>query len=107
MKRYKHAKRRPTSVDLEMRTIRRLKIIAKEQGIPSQVVMRIFITYDLEAMKKPRDVPWNQLMRTPLTQMSSERPTRRTISQTLKEHETNRRKRRAVKFHPVVPIFWG
>jgi hypothetical protein len=59
MKRYKHAKRRPTSVDLEKRTIRRLKIIAKEQGIPSQVVIRIFITYDLEAMKKPRDVPWN------------------------------------------------
>jgi hypothetical protein len=44
---------------LEKRTIRRLKIIAKEQGIPSQVVIRIFITYDLEAMKKPRDVPWN------------------------------------------------
>ena len=61
--------RRPTSVALEERTIRRLKIVAKEQGIPYQVVMRNFITYELEAMKKARDMPWNQLMRTPLTQM--------------------------------------
>ena len=52
MKRYKHAKRKPTSVALEERTIRRLKVVAKEQGIPYQVLMRIFITYGLEAMKK-------------------------------------------------------
>ncbi len=52
MKRYKHAKRRPTSVALEERTIRGLKVVAKEQGIPYQVLMRIFITYGLEAMKK-------------------------------------------------------
>jgi predicted DNA binding CopG/RHH family protein len=52
MKRYKHAKRKPTSVALDERTIRRLKVVAKEQGIPYQVLMRIFITYGLEAMKK-------------------------------------------------------
>jgi predicted DNA binding CopG/RHH family protein len=43
MKRDKHAKRRPTSVALEERTIRRLKVVAKEQGIPYHVLMRILI----------------------------------------------------------------
>jgi len=54
---------------LEERRIRGLKVVAKGQGIPSQVVLRTFITYELEAMKKARDLPWNQLLRTPLMQM--------------------------------------
>lgn len=69
MKRDKHAKWRPTSVALEERTIRQLKVVAKEHDIPYQGLMRILITYGLEAMKKARDLPWNQLLRTPLTQM--------------------------------------
>lgn len=52
MKRYKDAKRKPTSVALEERTIRELKALAQQQGIPYQVLMRIFILYGLEAMKK-------------------------------------------------------
>jgi hypothetical protein len=52
MKRCKHAKPRPTSVTLEERKIHRLKIVAKEQGIPYQGVMRIFITYELESTEK-------------------------------------------------------
>lgn len=51
MKRYKDAKRKPTSVALEERTIRDLKTIARQQGIPYQVLMRIFITYGVEVMK--------------------------------------------------------
>lgn len=52
MKRQRDTKRKPTSVALDELTIRRLKAVAKEQGIPYQVLMRIFITYGLEAMKK-------------------------------------------------------
>jgi hypothetical protein len=42
-------------------TIRRLKVVAKEQCIPYQALMRISIAYGLEARKKPRDLPENQL----------------------------------------------
>ncbi len=52
MKRYKDTKRKPTSVALEERTIQELKALAKQQGIPYQVLMRIFIMYGLETMKK-------------------------------------------------------
>jgi len=52
MKRYKDVKRKPTSVALEERTVQELKALAKQQGIPYQVLMRIFIMYGLEAMKK-------------------------------------------------------
>lgn len=47
------------------------------------MVMRIFITYELESMKKARDVLWILLMRTPLTQIMRETNQTHNRTQTL------------------------
>lgn len=52
MKRYKDAKKKPTSVALDETTIRELKIFAEKQGIPYQVLIRVFILDGLDRLKK-------------------------------------------------------
>lgn len=52
MKRYKHARKKPTSVALDVTTIGELKRTAGKQGIPYQVLMRVFILDGLERLKK-------------------------------------------------------
>lgn len=52
MKRYKHSRKRPTSVALDDATISELKQIADKQGIPYQVLIRVFILDGLERLKK-------------------------------------------------------
>jgi predicted DNA binding CopG/RHH family protein len=43
MKRYKEAPKKPTSVALDETTIQELKMVADVQGIPYQVLIRVFI----------------------------------------------------------------
>lgn len=52
MKRYKNAKKKPTSVALDQTTIDTLKEIAEAQGIPYQVLIRVFILNGIERIKK-------------------------------------------------------
>jgi predicted DNA binding CopG/RHH family protein len=52
MKRYKDAKKKPTSVALDETTIQELKSAAEKQGIPYQVLIRVFILDGLDRMKK-------------------------------------------------------
>lgn len=52
MKRYKNSRKRPTSVALDDNTIAKLKRIAEIQGIPYQVLIRVFILDGLERFKK-------------------------------------------------------
>lgn len=52
MKRYKNARKRPTSVALDDVTITDLKRTAEKQGIPYQVLIRVFILDGLERLKK-------------------------------------------------------
>lgn len=52
MKRFKNARKRPTSVALDEETIADLKRIAEKQGIPYQVLIRVFILDGLERVKK-------------------------------------------------------
>lgn len=52
MRRYKHARKRPTSVALDEATIKELKSIAEKQGIPYQVLIRVFILDGLERVKQ-------------------------------------------------------
>lgn len=52
MKRFKDAPKKPTSVALDERTIQELKEIATKQGIPYQVLIRVFILDGLERAKK-------------------------------------------------------
>lgn len=52
MRRYKHARKKPTSVALDEATISELKRMAETQGIPYQVLIRVFILDGLERMKK-------------------------------------------------------
>ena len=52
MKRFKNARKRPTSVALDNATIEELKRVAEKQGIPYQVLIRVFILDGLERMKK-------------------------------------------------------
>lgn len=52
MKRFKDAKKKPTSVALDEKTINELKSIAEKQGIPYQVLIRVFILDGLERLKK-------------------------------------------------------
>ncbi|MBI2340031.1 MAG: hypothetical protein HYU99_06690 [Deltaproteobacteria bacterium] len=52
MKRYKNARKKPTSVALDEATISELKQLAETQGIPYQVLIRVFILDGLERMKK-------------------------------------------------------
>ena len=52
MKRFKNARKRPTSVALDDATINDLKRVAEKQGIPYQVLIRVFILDGLERVKK-------------------------------------------------------
>ena len=52
MRRYKTARKKPTSVALDERTLKELKALAAHQGIPYQVLMRVFILRGLESMKQ-------------------------------------------------------
>jgi predicted DNA binding CopG/RHH family protein len=52
MKRYKSALKKPTSVALDETTINELKAVAEAQGIPYQVLIRVFILDGLDRLKK-------------------------------------------------------
>jgi predicted DNA binding CopG/RHH family protein len=52
LKRFKSAKKKPTSVALDETTIRELKAVAEKQGIPYQVLIRVFILDGLERIKR-------------------------------------------------------
>lgn len=52
MKRYKSARKRPTSVALDDATISELKRSAAKQGIPYQVLIRVFILEGLARLKE-------------------------------------------------------
>ncbi len=52
MKRYKSARKKPTSVALDEATIKELKTLAQKQGIPYQVLIRVFILDGLDRLKK-------------------------------------------------------
>lgn len=52
MKRYKASRKKPTSVALDETTIRELKAVAEKQGIPYQVLIRVFVLDGLERLKK-------------------------------------------------------
>jgi predicted DNA binding CopG/RHH family protein len=52
MKRHKEARKKPTSVALDETTIQELKTVAETQGIPYQVLIRVFILDGLNRIKK-------------------------------------------------------
>ena len=52
MKRYKESPKKPTSVALDEKTIQELKAHAEMNGIPYQVLIRVFILDGLERLKK-------------------------------------------------------
>ncbi|MDH4467308.1 MAG: hypothetical protein QE271_04550 [Bacteriovoracaceae bacterium] len=52
MKRFKDLPKKPTSVALDETTIQELKGMAEIQGIPCQVLIRVFILDGLERLKK-------------------------------------------------------
>ncbi len=52
MKRYKDTRKKPTSVALDEKTVAELKLVAEKQGIPYQVLIRVFILDGLERLKK-------------------------------------------------------
>lgn len=52
MKRYKDSRKKPTSVALDETTIQQLKVVAEKQGIPYQVLIRVFILDGLDRLKK-------------------------------------------------------
>lgn len=52
MKRYKESPKKPTSVALDETTIQELKMVADVQGIPYQVLIRVFILDGLDRLKK-------------------------------------------------------
>lgn len=52
MKRFKDSPKKPTSVALDESTIAELKAVAEKNGIPYQVLIRVFILEGLERIKK-------------------------------------------------------
>lgn len=52
MTRLKGARRKPTSVALEEELLTELKALAKKQGVPYQILMRILIADGVKRMKK-------------------------------------------------------
>jgi predicted DNA binding CopG/RHH family protein len=52
MKRYKDSRKKPTSVALDEKTVEQLKAVAEKQGIPYQVLIRVFILDGLDRLKK-------------------------------------------------------
>jgi predicted DNA binding CopG/RHH family protein len=51
MKRFKDSRKKPTSVALDESTIQELKKVAEKQGIPYQVLIRVFILDGLKRLK--------------------------------------------------------
>lgn len=51
MSRLKGARRKPTSVALEEEILEELKALAKERGVPYQVLMRLLIADGLKRLK--------------------------------------------------------
>ena len=51
MKRFKNSPKKPTSVALDEKTILELKEMAETQGIPYQVLIRVFILDGIERLK--------------------------------------------------------
>ena len=52
MRRHGRAKKKPTSVALDEATIRDLKAVAAKQGIPYQVLIRVFILDGLHRLHR-------------------------------------------------------
>lgn len=52
MKRFKDSRKKPTSVALDEKTIQALKWAAEKQGLPYQVLIRVFILNGLDRIKK-------------------------------------------------------
>ena len=52
MKRFKESPKKPTSVALDETTIQELKAIAATQGIPYQVLIRVFILDGLDRLRR-------------------------------------------------------
>jgi len=52
MSRLKGARRKPTSIALEEDTLKEVKNLAQEQGIPYQVLMRLLIINGIKNLKK-------------------------------------------------------
>lgn len=52
MSRLKGARRKPTSIALEEDVIRELKTLAKERGVPYQILMRLLIADGVKRLKK-------------------------------------------------------
>lgn len=52
MKRFKDSRKKPTSVALDETTIHELKAVAEKQGIPYQVLIRVFILDGLDRLKR-------------------------------------------------------
>lgn len=52
MRRHRESRKKPTSVALDETTILELKKLAAKQGIPYQVLIRVFILDGLQRMKK-------------------------------------------------------
>ena len=51
-KRLKAARKIPTSIALEKKTVEELKDLAAEKGVPYQVLMRMFVLEGLRKMQK-------------------------------------------------------
>lgn len=51
-KRLKQGRKQPTSVALEEATVKQLKMLAHQKGIPYQILMRMFILEGLAKMKR-------------------------------------------------------
>jgi predicted DNA binding CopG/RHH family protein len=51
-KRLKARRKIPTSVALEENTVKALKAVAEDRGVPYQVLMRMFILEGLKKLKK-------------------------------------------------------
>ena len=52
MSRLKGARRKPTSIALEVEMVKELKAIAQERGIPYQVLMRLLIADGIRRIKR-------------------------------------------------------
>lgn len=52
MRRFKDSPKKPTSVALDQETIDELKVLAEKNGIPYQVLIRVFILDGLDRLKK-------------------------------------------------------
>ena len=57
MKRFRNSRKKPTSVALDEKTIEELKFVAEKQGIPYQVLIRVFLFWmGLSELRKYLDL---------------------------------------------------